>query len=223
MQPIYSVKLRNVSYSASMNKKLRASYFPYDRFYLFHTDDLNAGLVDRMFYVYLLHQYSDELKATIDKHIDLVNVVTIGKSNKKISVIKDGTSTNSRVPWHIKEFNKYVLVVPSFSIQVTDTKEVDMGVQHSAGYVTSKSFYADMESYFPIPDLIVNKENLKQPCVFCKMYLELYQEGKCHFGGIACRKQCRLYLPKQRLEIVIGDGEEDEPRIFNNIPSKVPD
>lgn len=220
MHPIYSVKLRNVTYSASLKTKLRASYFPYDRFYLFHSEDLGAGLVDRMFYVYLLHRYSDELKAFMDKHINLENIDTINKSSKKISEIKDETSSNSKVTWHIKGFSEYVMVVPSFSRQVTEVKET--GIQHSAGYVTSKAFMTDLENLFPIPELIVNKENLRHPCVFCERYLDGFQEGKCHFGGLICRSKCRLYLPKQRLEIVIGD-EEDGKRLLDNNTGKIPD
>jgi hypothetical protein len=220
MHPIYSVKLRNVTWAASTKKKLQASYFPYDRFYLFHSEDLASGLVDRMFYVYLLHRYSDELKGFMDAHITLENIDTINKSSKKTSEVKDADSSNSRVTWHIKEFDKYVMVVPSFSRQVTEVREP--GVQHSAGYVTSKAFSMDLEQLFPIPELIVYKENLRHPCAFCERYLEGFQEGLCHFGGVACRAKCRLYLPKQRLEIVIGD-EEDGARLLDNNPSKIPD
>lgn len=219
MHQIYSVKLRNVTYAASEKRKFRASYFPYDRFYLFHSEDLASGLVDRMFRMYLLHTYSDKLKDYMNKHIDLVQIVSINSTNKKTSYVKDNTSNNCRVPWHIKDFNQYVLVVPSFSKQV---KEEEMETQYAAGYVTSKAYYMGLELTFSLPNLIFNKENLGHPCVFCSQYLVGFQEGKCDFGGVTCRSTRRLYLPKQRLEIMIGDTE-NEPRILDNFSGKIPD
>jgi len=212
MRDIYSVKLRNVTPSAVKKGNLRASYFPYERFYIFHKEDLESGLVDRMFYVYLLHHLTDEtLQKVIKDRIDIFNVISIkGTLPNKTTHIKDHTGVKSRVNWHIKDFDQHVLVVPTYSRKAISIRADDdeQKKESNVGYVRSKNYLGIVEyDLGAMPDLIVNKENLRQPCFFCDFYLDGFQVGACKFGDVTCRRRCHIFLPEKRLEINLG--EED--------------
>jgi hypothetical protein len=206
MQQIYSVKLRNVTKTASVKKQFRASYFPYDRFYLVHRDDYAAGLADRMFFVYLFHEVTPGIQQYMDEHIDIVNITTLGSKGLKVTKenkIKD--TSQSRVAWHVKGIHDYVIIVPTYTHKYSkSTRET---AENSVGYASAKSYIHAIDDEIGPPSLVVNGENLKQPCVFCDQYFDGFQSGLCRFGDIKCHKTCVLYLPEKRLEIKIGDVE----------------
>jgi hypothetical protein len=206
MHDIYAVKIRNVTQAAVGKSKLRASYFPYERFYIFHEDDTDT--INRMFHVYLLHRLSNPtLQACLNHNIDLCQIVTLGAVIKeKVSTVKEYTNSQSHIPWHIKDLDHRVLVVPSFSRKLepsVSTKE-DASV---VGYVKSRYAATPIVAIIgELPDLIVNKENLQHPCQFCEQFFVGFQEGKCEFGGVVCRKDCKIFLPEKRLEISLGEN-----------------
>jgi hypothetical protein len=209
MRDIYSVKLRNVTPAAVNKGILRASYFPYERFYIFHKEDLESGLVDRMFYVYLLHYLNNTtLQEKIKNNIDVFKVITIKpKLPNNTVLIKTNTDVKSRVNWHIKDFDQHVLVIPTYS-RKAQPKASEQKEESNMGYVKSKNYTGLIEEELgAIPDLIVNKENLHQPCFFCDSYLDGFQAGNCRFGNVNCRRHCHIFLPEKRLEINLG--EED--------------
>lgn len=206
MRDIYSVKLKNVSASATDKQRYRASYFPYERFYIFHKEDLESGLVDRMFYVYLLHDLNNtRTQEYIKKRIDIFSVETIKATlpNKKV-FINNALDTKSRINWHIKDLDQHVLIVPTYSRKAKlSSRETEESV---IGYIKSSIYYNIVEDTLgAIPDLIVNKENLHQPCFFCGFYLEGFQTGSCVFGNVNCRKHCQIFLPDKGLKISLGE------------------
>jgi hypothetical protein len=207
MHDIYSVKVRNVTPAAVLKGTFRASYFPYERFYLFHEEDLAAGLVDRMFYVYLLHRMDNPtIQESVRSNIDITEVVTLGAIQaKKATKISDNIGVNCRVNWHVKDIAKHLLVVPTYSRKVTPELLAQEEVSH-VGYTRSKCCTENVEDYLgSLPDLIVNKENLQHPCIFCDHFLEGFQTGTCKFGDAMCRRYCRIFLPEKRLEIKLGE------------------
>ena len=208
MHDIYSVKLSNVTAAAVMKPKLRASYFPYERFYIFHKEDLESGLVDRMFYVYLLHHLDNVvLQERLRKNIDLCFVATLGSVQaKKLTRIADNVGSNCRVNWHVKNLEQHVLIVPTYSRKITpELREQEEASR--VGYTRSKGCTELVEDTLgALPDLVVNKENLQQPCVFCDYFIEGFQAGSCHFGDFNCRRHCKIFLPEKRIEINLGDN-----------------
>lgn len=160
-----------------------------------------------MFYVYLLHDLNNiKLQEYIKKYIDIKQVRTIKQVvPHKITDINLETDVKSRLNWHIKDLDQHLLVVPTYARKAKIDKK-EYSDESVVGYVRSRIFMLSVEDKLgSVPDLIVGKENLQQPCFFCSNYLEGFQTGACYFGGINCRIGCRIHLPDKNLVINLGE------------------
>lgn len=220
--PFYSVKVKNSTGKVPKNpkkleahfKNARTSFFPYDRFYLFHKDDM--ALVDRMFYVYLLHTMNPEIEKYLSEYIDLEVVTSLGSSclTRKMSVNIMKDQQQSKIPWHIgrSKLENYRLIVPTYTLNTdfsTKDRHKNVASGHVLGYVRSKyhiyrSTAGDIV-FHEIPSLVINKEVIPNPCMFCERYIDGFQTGTCKFGTLVCYERNTIFTPNERKTVQDDD------------------
>jgi hypothetical protein len=220
--PFYSVKVKNrvgrvpkdQKHLESHFKHARTSFFPYDRFYLFHKDDM--AFVDRMFYVYLLHTITDEIGKYLADYVDVEVVTSLGPSylTRKVSneVLKE--QQQSKIPWHVgrSKIENYRLVVPTYTLNTafsTRSKHKNVADGHAIGYVRSKYHIARSGVgdiiFEETPKLVINKEVIPNPCMFCERYIDGFQTGACKFGTLVCYEKNTIFTPNERKTVQDDD------------------
>lgn len=220
--PFYSVKVRHSIGAMPTTDKgrdnhfeqSRTSFFPYDRFYLFHSDD--TQLVNRMFYVYLVHTMTPEITRYLNDLVDVVMVTSLGpsKMTRKVTTITERGQQQTRVPWHVgrSKLENYMLVVPTYTINLkfsNQKKHADLLDGYALGYVRSgyhlsKTAIGDI-FFEETPKLVINKEVIPNPCMFCARYLDGFQAGTCKFGTLSCYRENTIFTPYERKTIQDGD------------------
>jgi len=222
--PFYSVKVKNSQGRKTKKKELsqlpgRTSFFPYDRFYLFHKDD--TDFVDRLFYVYLKHQMTPEVLERLTKWIDVEIVTSLGQTSLTRKVTREIAALGnqqSNVAWHvgISRIENYVLVVPTYTYNVLYSnrkRHTGLTEGHVLGYTRSKHQLFDSNHahvfFEDVPVLVVNKEILGNPCTFCERYIDGFQAGMCTFGHMVCMNTNTIFTPNERIKIQDDDLQQD--------------
>lgn len=222
--PFYSVKVKNSQGRKPKKKELhqlpgRTSFFPYDRFYLFHKED--TAFADRMFYVYLKHKMTPEILEYLTKWIDLEIITSLGPTSLTGKVTRETPAIKnqqSNVAWHvgISKIEDYILVVPTYTYNILySNRKRHKGLTegHVLGYTRSKYLlnYTKPASIFfeDAPVLIVNKEVLGNPCTFCERFIDGFQSGLCTFGHKVCMSTNTIFTPNERIQIQDDDIQQD--------------
>lgn len=220
--PFYSVKVKNSTGKVPKTEKgianhfehARTSFFPYDRFYLFHKDDMEFA--NRMFYVYLLHTITPEINKYLSELVDVEMVTSLGHTTltRKVSTAIERGQQQARVPWHVgrSKIENYMLVVPTYTFNTkfsNQTRHKYIAEGHAIGYVRSKHHIYRSTTwdiiFEEIPKLVINREVIPNPCMFCEQYLEGFQAGTCKFGTLVCYSTNTIFTPNERKTVQDDD------------------
>lgn len=213
--PFYSVKVKNSTGRIPKSAKkveehfenCRTSFFPYDRFYLFHHEDM--ATVDRLFYVYLLHTMTPEIEKYISEYIDVEKITSLGPSflTRKVSLYTTKGQQQAKVDWHVgrSKLVNYLLIVPTYTHNTEFSnlkKHADVAQGHVVGYLRSKHHVSQNKLrnivFGEIPKLVINKEAIPNPCMFCERYIDGFQTGVCTFGDAVCYSKNTIFTPNER-------------------------
>lgn len=219
--PFYSVKVRHSTgkmpstdtRKARHFEKARTSFFQYDRFYLFHNDDI--GFVNRMFNVYMLHTITPEILGYLNDMLDIEMVTSLGhtKLTRKVSTKIERGQQQASVPWHVgrSKIENYMLVVPTYTFNLkfsTRQKHAELPDGRAIGYVRSKVTVGSV-IFKDAPLLVINERVIPNPCMFCARYLDGFQAGICNFGTRVCHKTNTIFAPLERKTIQDDDVPTD--------------
>ena len=227
--PFYSVKVRNssgatrpVNRTPTNTWHREPSFFIYDRFYLFHKEDMH--LASRMFHLYLLHTITPIMEKHLTDFIFLEMVTSLGNTaltKQVVTKVESNDQQKSTIPWHVgrSRIVDYMLVVPTYAYNTAYShlkKHKGKPIEHALGYVRSRSVshvsmkrgridVCTVESIGEIPKLVIGKNVVDNPCVFCERYLDGFQAGTCTFGTHVCRINNTIFIPGERKTIYDDD------------------